>query len=91
MKKIMVILALGLAIVAAGSGCTDNTRAKHFGGTSTESLPKGTKLVNVTWKENSLWVLTKPMRENDVAESYTFKESSSFGLVQGTVFIVESK
>jgi hypothetical protein len=31
------------------------------------------------------------MTTNDVAETYTFKEHSSFGLLEGTVVIVEKK
>lgn len=90
MKKTIALLALiGLLIL---SGCTDNSRARHFGGSMTETLPKGEKLVNVTWKEGgSLWILTKPMKDTDTAETYKFQEKSSWGLVQGSVTIVESK
>lgn len=81
-------VALSLVLLV---GCTENQRAKSFGGTANINLPANQKLVNVTWKNEQLWLLTKPMATNDVAESYTFKESSSFGLVQGTVVIVEKK
>jgi hypothetical protein len=65
--------------------------AKNFGGDVIYTLPKGEKLVNVTWKEAELWYLTKPMTANDSPESYTFREKSGWGLVEGTVTLVESK
>lgn len=46
---------------------------------------------NVTWKEDNLWYLTRPMNENDVAETYNFNEKSSWGLVEGIYIIVEIK
>lgn len=44
-----------------------------------------------TWKDSDLWYLTKPMNSTDSAVSYTFKEKSSFGIMQGTYIIIESK
>ena len=87
MKKSILILLTAIVLI----GCTENQRAKNFGGTANINLPASQKLVNVTWKEAQLWILTKPMATNDVADTYTFKESSSFGVVQGTVVIVEKK
>jgi hypothetical protein len=88
MKKSILIL---LVAIGFSTGCTENQRAKSFGGTANVNLPASQKLVNVTWKKEQLWVLTKPMTTNDVAETYTFKEHSSFGLLEGTVVIVEKK
>jgi hypothetical protein len=91
MIKHLLALAFSAALVAT-TGCTDNTRAKQFGGTAVENLPQGTKLVTVTWKEpDSLWILTRPMRAGEVAESYEFNESSGFGIIQGKVILRESK
>lgn len=73
-------------------GCTSNQRAKSFGGTSTEKLPPGQKLVNISWKDGAeLWILTKPMKADDIAETYTFDQSSSWGFVEGTIIVVESR
>lgn len=89
MKKIIIssilILSLGL------TSCTDNVRVKSYGGEATLNLPKGKKLVNITWKGENLWILTKDMHENDIAEKYSFKEESSFGIVQGEYVIHETK
>ena len=72
-------------------GCTDNIRAKHYGGHSKENLPAGFKLVNVTWKKDNMWVLMRPAKEYESPETYQFKEFSNFGVFQGAVTIVESR
>ncbi len=73
------------------SGCTQNERAKNFGGKMTIKLEKGHKLVNATWKDDSLWLLTRPMREGEDAEVLTFKQESSWGVWEGEVSLVEQK
>lgn len=45
----------------------------------------------VTWKEHSLWILTRDMRTDEKPEKYTFQEDSNFGVLEGTVKIIESK
>lgn len=88
MKKIIVCGLIGLFGLVS---CTENSRVRHWGGEGTISLPQGRKLVTVTWKENQIWYLTKPMREDDVAETYQFHEESSWGVIEGTYNIVETK
>ena len=87
MKKLF--LAIGV-IVMFGS-CTENARVKQWGGEGTINLPQGRKLVNVTWKENQVWYLTRSMNSTDVAETYQFQEESSWGVMEGTYNIVETK
>lgn len=92
-RVIIVILALFLAI-GTGLGlnsCTENMRARQFGGKGVLNLPAGKKLVNATWKETDLWFLTRTMTDKDIAETYTFTESSSFGIFEGEIVIVEHK
>ena len=38
-----------------------------------------------------LWYLTRPMREEEEPETHTFQQSSEFGILEGTVTVVESK
>ena len=86
MKKIILLAIMVLSL----TGC-QNT-AKNFGGSMTIELPKGQKLEEITWKDDSdLWYLTRPMREDEVAETHTFQESSEFGVFEGTVTIIETK
>ena len=86
-KGILAILVLASALTS----CTQNERAKSFGGTATVNLPQGQKLVNITWKEDQIWYLTRPMNSADTAETYTFQEESSYGMMEGTVVLKESK
>jgi hypothetical protein len=87
MKKI----AITIAIVASLSACTDNQKARLYGGTMEIELPKGTKIINATWKEAELWYLTRPMTSADSAETITFQEKSGYGVSEGKVIFKESK
>lgn len=65
------------------SSCTDNQRAKNFGGTQEVKLGPNEKFVNITWKNNSLWVIV----QDTTTGIFYAKERSSFGLIQGQVII----
>jgi len=87
MKKLSII---ALSVILFTS-CTQNEIAKNYGGKLTVEIPKGQKLVNVTWKEDEVWYLTRPMDSTDKAETFTFQEKSSFGVWEGTITLKESK
>ncbi len=87
MKKLFFILFAFLMITS----CTQNQKAKSFGGKAEYDLPKGTKLIDITWKGEDMWYLVRPMREGESPETYQFKEQSSFGVLEGTVILKESK
>ena len=87
MKKLFALIAATFIFTA----CTENSRVKNWGGEGTINLPTGRKLVNVTWKENQIWYLTRPMNSNDSVETYQFHEESSWGMVEGTYNIVETR
>jgi hypothetical protein len=70
-------------------GCTANQRARSFGGTMNVTLPKGQEFVNVTWKGEDLWILTKNKTEGHQPTTYTFKADTSFGIMEGEVVIKE--
>lgn len=91
MKKTIVVILGILLFIFCFTGCTAQHRAKEWGGNYTMELPKGEKLVEVTWKDSNIWYLTRPMRENDEPETYTFKEDSEWGVFEGTVTIIESR
>ena len=85
------LTSLTAAAIVLLSSCTENERARSFGGTQTVDLPANTKLVNVTWKDDyNMWILTRPMRENETPETHTFSEKSNFGVMDGTVIFNES-
>lgn len=87
MKKCILLIAL----ISVVTGCSEQTRAKNWGGTMHVDLPNGKKLVTVAWKESDLWYLTKDMKESDTPETFYFNEDSRWGLVEGTVIITEHK
>ena len=89
MKRIWLAAALAAMVVL--TGCTEQQRAKNFGGKATIQLPKGQKLITVTWKETELWYLSRSMRPDESAESYTFQENSNYGILEGKVVLEESK
>lgn len=87
MKKALLFTAILISLVS----CTQNQKAKNYGGKAEITLPVGEKLVMATWKDDDLWYLTRPMVATDSAVSYTFKEESSFGVWEGTYIIHELK
>ena len=74
-----------------------NIIAKKVGGTATVHLPPNTKLVNVSWKtdpktdKSSLYYLYRPMRDNEFPETYRYQEDSTWGVLESTIIIIESR
>lgn len=68
-----------------------NLLARKIGLGGHVTLPYNQKLITVTYKENSMWLLYRPMRKGEEAETYTFQEDSMLGLLEGTVTIEERK
>lgn len=80
-----VILSLFVLITA----CTEQSRTRLWGGSSTVDLPVNQKLVMATWKSNNLWFLTRDMRPEEKPETYSFSESASWGIYEGAITIKE--
>lgn len=88
----MIVLGPVVAFMLIGmtlSGCQATT--KELGGTTPIKLDPGVKLEEITWKDSHLWYLTRPMREGETAETHRFEESSNFGIIEGTVIIMEQE
>lgn len=88
-KKILSIALIGFMSMSLLTGC--QSVVKSFGGSMTMKLEPNQKLEMITWKDDSLWYLTKPMTEDDIAETHTLQQSSEWGVFEGTVTIVETK
>jgi len=88
MKLFYVLL---LITVLSFTNCTEQARTKAFGGTMTIELEKGERLIEATWKDTQLWYLTEPMKEDYVPNTKTFREQSSFGMMEGKVVFKESR
>ena len=77
MKNLVAILVIILVM----SSCTDNVRARHWGGTETLALNPNEVVLNVTWKDNDMWICTKDTTSGVVY----FREKSSWGMMEGAV------
>lgn len=92
MKKILILLVAVVLAVFAMPSCTEQSRAKDFGGETTIKLEPGQKLVEATWKgDGDLWYLTEPMDSGYEPKTKIFQESSSWGLMEGKVIFIETK
>lgn len=89
-KKIIAAVLVFTLMTTVLVGC-EQSITKSLGGTTTIELEPNNKLVMITWKEESLWYLTRPMTDDDIAETYTYQQSSEFGIFEGTVTIIEIK
>ena len=93
-KIVLAVIILGFIITIGISVfhlCSPQFQTKTLGGDITVNLEPGLKLEEITWKDDDLWYLTRPMREDEFAETYTFQQQAVFGVFEGTVTIVESE
>lgn len=88
-RKIFSLLAIACLTVTLLTGCQGAT--KSFGGSMTLELEPNQKLEEITWKDDSLWYLTRPMTDENIAETHTFQKSSEWGVFEGTVTIIETR
>lgn len=91
MKKLLGMFIVAITLVTIMYGCTENQMARNFGGTETIVLPRGRRLVNLTWKGDkgaaNLWILTK--EDTTKPTTYYFEEKSDMGMMEGKVIINE--
>ena len=80
MKKLLLILSIASVSLVA---CTDNQRARTYGGTEEVSLKPNEVVLNVTWKGNEMWICTK----DTITGIVYFREKSDWGVLEGTVVI----
>ena len=79
MRKLTMVAITLLALVS----CTDNQRARSFGGVETVKLEPNEKFINITWKQDNLWLIV----QDTVTGNYYAREKSNFGVLQGKVVI----
>lgn len=83
MKNLLIVIFI---ISLYNVACTANERAKKYGGSQEISLKPNHKLLSVTWKENSMWLLT----EDTVSHLKYFREKSEYGIQEGEVIFKNS-
>ena len=79
MKKLIFITITTLGLVS----CTDNERARRFGGTEEVELKPNEVVLNVTWKDAEMWICT----QDTVTGITYFREKSAWGVMEGTVIL----
>lgn len=89
-KLLLPMFVVLMTTVFLSTSCTDNQRARSWGGNMTINLEQGQKLVNVTWKDEDMWILTRPMKPGETPETYRFVEESTWGIMEGSATIIES-
>ena len=83
MKKTNILLSIIFVLTFMLTSCTDNQRARKWGGTETIQLEPNEKFINITWKGDDLWVIV----EDTTTHIYYAKEKSSFGVMEGKIAI----
>ena len=84
MKKLIFILTIA---ILAFTSCTDNTRARKYGGTEEVTLESNEKFINITWKDDDLWIIVQDTTTGD----YKAKEKSSWGVWEGQIIVHNGK
>ena len=90
-KTLCIIMIIAICLSLCGCMTACKGAAPELDGEVTIELPPNEKLEVITWKEDSLWYLTRPMREDEEAETHVYKQSSEWGVFEGTVTIIETK
>lgn len=86
MKRILLFLFAIFGLLSCNQYVS-----REFGGTTVINLKPGERLVEVTWKESNLWYLVEEMDSDYVPKTKVFKESSTFGTLNGKVIFNESR
>jgi hypothetical protein len=79
MKKILVLLFSIGSLVS----CTENQRSRRWGGTEEISLKPNEVVLNVTWKQDEMWICT----QDTITGVTYFREKSNWGVLEGTVVL----
>lgn len=89
MKKIYLFLSL--LTILSFSSCTEQERARNFGGKIEIEVPVGYKVTSATWKEAELFYFIEPMEDDYVPTEKKFVESSAYGIWESEVTFKEKR
>lgn len=87
MKKFIILAVIALSL----SSCTENQRARTFGGTATINVEKGKKVMMATWKGDDLFYMVEDMEPDYVPHNKELIEFSNFGVIESKVVFKESR
>lgn len=86
MKKFLFVLLT----ICLFTSCEQYVSYK-LGGNITINLAPGERLIEATWKKSDLWYLVEPMDSDYEPKVKVFKESSLYGVLEGSVTFIETK
>lgn len=90
MSKLYYILFAIISLAFIFSSCTENQRARTFGGTTTINVEKGKKVTMATWKEENIFYMVEDMDSGYIPKDKELIESSSFGIIESKIVFHES-
>lgn len=76
-------LAMLFTFIMLTVGCGENASVREYGGIMEMKLNKNERFVNITWKDNDLWIVV----EDTVEHKFIFREKSAKGVFEGKVVI----
>lgn len=84
-----IVVAMGSLPLLAGCEQWPPPPGSAYGGGKVIVLEQGMKLVNVTWKMDTIWYTVRPMRPGELPERYEFHADTLAGRFHGEVVIQE--
>lgn len=90
MKKLIKFLLIVIAVVSF-TGCTEQIRARQFGGNIDIDVPAGYKVTSATWKECDLFYFIEPMEEGYEPKEKFFVENSALGIMVSQITFKETR
>lgn len=76
-----------VAITLLAFTSCENSLTRKYGGSMEYELKPNEKFINVTWKDDNLWVITQDTTTN----VYYAREKSKMGVFEGVVIIKPKK
>lgn len=100
LKRIGQLLLLAVGVATASMlatqlpGCSLRnklvSKSPAWGMITVVEVPPGKKLVNASWKNGELWILTRPAREEEASDqAWTLDEYSSWGVFNNHILLKE--
>jgi hypothetical protein len=89
--KIIIVIMMILLISEISKGMAAIAEDMEAGMKDNDDIFAFLALEEITWKDADIFLLTRPMRENEKPETHTFTEMSNWGIFEGTVTIVEKE
>ena len=90
MRKLIKFLFIIISVVFFSS-CTEQIRARQFGGNIDIDVPAGYKVTSATWKECNLFYFIEPMEEGYEPKEKMFIENSAYGVMESQITFKEKR